>query len=94
MRAFLDSYDKKAVTESELEDMVEAVLEDACITGFRRQINLGTDDKFIGRRDWKHDTAPVVIEAHSAEFHDDWAVQVADYYKSLESSISAYTPFQ
>jgi hypothetical protein len=86
MRAFLDNYDAKTVTESELEDMVEAVLEDANITGFRRQVNLGNDEKFIGRRDWKHETAPVVIEAQSAEFHTDWAVQVADYYKSLESS--------
>lgn len=86
MRAFLDNYDGKAVTESELEDMVESVLEDANITGFRRQVNLGNDEKFIGRRDWKHDTAPVAIEAHSGEFHTDWAVQVADYYKSLESS--------
>ncbi|MEY2568113.1 MAG: hypothetical protein QOE35_2642 [Actinomycetota bacterium] len=86
MRAFLDNYDEKAVTESELEDMVEAVLEDANITGFRRQVNLGNDEKFIGRRDWKHESAPVVIEAQSAEYHTDWAVQVADYYKSLESS--------
>ena len=86
MRAFLDNYDAKAVTESELEDMVEAVLEDAGITGFRRQVKLGNDERSIGRRDWKHVTAPVVIEAHSEEFHTDWAVQVADYYKSLESS--------
>ena len=49
-------------------------------------MNLGNDEKFIGRRDWKHETAPVVIEAHSREFHTDWAAQVADYYKSLESS--------
>jgi hypothetical protein len=86
MRAFLDNYDEKAVSESELEDMVEAVLEDANITGFRRQVNLGNDEKCIGRRDWKHGTAPVVIEAHSREFHTDWAVQVEDYYKTLESS--------
>jgi hypothetical protein len=86
MRAFLDNYDEKAVTESELEDMVEAVLDDANITGFRRQVELGNDEKWIGRRDWKHETAPVVIEAHSREFHTDWAVQSADYYKSLESS--------
>jgi hypothetical protein len=86
MRAFLDNYDAKAVTESELEDMVEAVLEDAGITGFRRQVDLGNNEKTIGRRDWKHETAPVVIEAQSAEFHTDWAVQTADYYKSLESS--------
>lgn len=86
MRAFLDNYDDKAVTESELEDMVEAVLEDAGIVGFRRQVNMGNDEKFIGRRDWKHETAPVVIEAQSAEFHTDWAVQVEDTYKSLESS--------
>jgi hypothetical protein len=86
MRAFLDNHDEKTVTESELEDMVEAVLEDAHITGFRRQVNLGDDEKFIGRRDWRHETAPVVIEAQSAEYHTDWAVQVADYYKSLESS--------
>ncbi|MDT7785321.1 MAG: hypothetical protein QOF58_3740 [Pseudonocardiales bacterium] len=86
MRAFLDNYDAKAVSESELEDMVEAVLDEAGIAGFRRQVNLGSDEKFIGRRDWKHLTAPVVIEAHSEEFHTDWAVQVADYYKSLESS--------
>ena len=86
MRAFLDNYDEKVVTESELEDMVEAVLDDANIVGFRRQVNLGNDEKVIGRRDWKHQHAPVVIEAHSEEFHIDWAVQVADYYKSLESS--------
>ena len=86
MRAFLDNYDEKAVTESELEDMVETVLHEANITGFRRQVNIGNDEKFIGRRDWVHETAPVAIEAHSAEFHTDWAVQVGDYYKSLESS--------
>lgn len=86
MRAFLDNYDEKVVTESELEDMVEAVLDEAGITGFRRQVALGTDERFIGRRDWKHETAPLVIEAQSAEFHTDWAVQVGDYYKSLESS--------
>ena len=33
MREFLDEYDAKSVTESELEDMVEAVLDDARITG-------------------------------------------------------------
>jgi len=86
IRAFLDTYDAKAVTESELEDMVEAVLDDAGITGFRRQVNLGNDEKFIGRRDWKHEVAPVAIEAHSEEFHTDWTVQVADIYKSLEST--------
>ena len=86
MRAYLDNYDEKAVTESELEDMVEVVLHEAGISGFRRQVNLGSGAKFIGRRDWKHERAPVVIEAHSAEFHTDWAVQVDDYYKSLESS--------
>ena len=86
MREFLDEYDAKTVTESELEDMVETVLADAGITGFRPQVNLGSDEKFIGRRDWKHESAPVVIEAHSREFHTDWAAQVADYYKSLESS--------
>jgi predicted transcriptional regulator of viral defense system len=86
MRAFLDNYDEKAVTESELEDMVETVLASGHIIGFRRQVDLGNDEKFIGRRDWKHETAPLVIEAHSAEFHTDWAVQSADYYKSLESS--------
>jgi hypothetical protein len=86
MRAFLDNYDEKAVTESELEDMVETVLDGAGITGFRRQVNLGNDEKFIGRRDWKHEAAPLVIEAHSEEFHADWAVQTADYDTSLESS--------
>jgi hypothetical protein len=86
MRAFLDNYDEKVVTESELEDMVEAVLAAGGVSGFCRQVDLGNREKFIGRRDWKHDTAPVVIEAHSAEYHTDWAVQVADYYTSLESS--------
>ena len=86
MREFLDEYDAKTVTESELEDMVETVLASAGITGFRPQVNLGSDEKFIGRRDWKHESAPLVIEAHSEEFHTDWCAQVADYYKSLESS--------
>ena len=86
MREFLDEYDAKAVTESELEDMVEAVLASGAITGFRRQVSLGSDEKFIGRRDWKHEIAPLVIEAHSEEFHTDWSTQVADYYESLESS--------
>ena len=85
MREFLDEYDAKAVTESELEDMVETVLARGAITGFRRQVSIGNDEKFIGRRDWKHETAPLVIEAHSEEFHTDWAAQVGDYYKSLES---------
>jgi hypothetical protein len=86
MRSFLDNHDGKKVTESELEDMVEAVLLSGGITGFRRQVDLGNGERFIGRRDWKHEQAPVVIEAHSAEFHTDWAVQVGDYCKSLEST--------
>jgi hypothetical protein len=86
MRAFLDNYDAKAVTESELEDMVEAVLEDANITGFRRQVTLGSSEKQIGRVDWRHESAPVVIEGHSREFHTDWAVQEDDARRQLEAT--------
>jgi hypothetical protein len=87
MRAFLDNYDgSKATTESELEDMVEAVLEDANVSGFRRQVSLGTAEKEIGRVDWKHETAPVVIEGHSREFHTDWAVQENDARRKLEAT--------
>lgn len=87
MRAFLDTYDgSKATTESELEDMVEAVLDDANITGFRRQVRLGNATKEIGRVDWKHEAAPVVIEGHSREFHTDWAVQEDDARRKLEAT--------
>ena len=65
-------------TESELEDLVVAVLAEAGITGVERQVVLGSADQPIGRVDVYIRRARLIIEAQSRRFHGEWLDTVAD----------------
>lgn len=66
-------------TESELEDLTQAVLRGSGIWNAVRQVQLGGTDGDIGRVDFYIREAALVIEADSRAHHDGWAATVADY---------------
>jgi hypothetical protein len=64
--------------ESGLEHRVQAILAKAGITGFERQVVVGDEVEPIGRVDFAHLTAGVVLEVDSSRFHDALLDQEAD----------------
>lgn len=64
--------------ESGLEHRVQAILAKAGITGFERQVVVGDEVEPIGRVDFVHLAAGVVLEVDSSRFHDALVDQTAD----------------
>jgi very-short-patch-repair endonuclease len=73
--------------ESGLEHRVQAILAKAGITGFERQVVVGDEVEPIGRVDFAHLTAGVVLEVDSSRFHDALLDQEAD--KRRDARITA-----
>jgi very-short-patch-repair endonuclease len=67
-----------APTESELEDLVVAVLLAAGLPTPDRQIDVGGLDTPVGRIDFLYRIARLIIEADSKAHHGDWAATEAD----------------
>jgi very-short-patch-repair endonuclease len=66
-------------TESELEDLVEAVLRGAGLDLPVRQAEVGGTTAPIGRIDFLYRLAAIVIEADSKAWHGDWLATEADH---------------
>ncbi len=64
--------------ESGLEHRVQMILAKAGITGFERQVVVGNEVEPIGRADFVHLTAGVVLEVDSSRFHGALLDQEAD----------------
>jgi hypothetical protein len=54
---------------SSLESRVQEILWRAGITGFRRQVDTGSERRWIGRVDFRHVDLPLVLEVQSERFH-------------------------
>jgi very-short-patch-repair endonuclease len=79
LRAVLGALsEENAPTESELEDLVVAVLIAAGLPAPDRQVNVGGTDTPIGRVDFLYRVASLVIEADSKAWHD-WSATEADH---------------
>jgi hypothetical protein len=85
MRELLDELDADdyVPTESELEDLVLAVLDAFGVPRPGGQVTLG-DDRPVGRVDFLYRREKVVIEAQSKRHHEDWEAQVADMDRRAE----------
>ena len=70
-------------TESELEDLVERVLDAAGLPLPRRQASVGGTTAPIGRIDFLYPGPPLVIEADGKSFHKTWSVTEADQRRGL-----------
>src|SRR5581483_7435991 len=71
-------------TESELEDLVVAVLEAAGLPLPTKQRNVGGSTTPIGRVDFLYAAARLVIEADSKRHHSSWLDQEADNRRDLQ----------
>ncbi|MEY2478195.1 MAG: hypothetical protein QOG87_3510 [Actinomycetota bacterium] len=78
-RAALAKIDDKPVTESELEDLVEAVLRAAGLELPVRQAEVGGTTAPVGRIDFLYRVARLVIEADSKQYHGNWLATEADH---------------
>jgi very-short-patch-repair endonuclease len=77
--ALVEAGDEIQLTESELEDLVLAVLRAAGLPLPDRQVEVGGTTAPIGRTDFLYRLARLVIEADSKKYHgDNWFVAVAD----------------
>lgn len=76
-------------TESELEDLVVAVLSAAGLELPEGQVTVGVDAP-IGRVDFVYRAARVVIEAQSRTFHSSWEAQQADMARRAELAAAGY----
>lgn len=84
LRSVLDELDPSYVaTESELEDMVVAVLRAAGLPEPRRQALIGGTSAPIGRFDFWYPEARLVIEADSQAHHGGWVQQERDRQRDL-----------
>jgi len=70
-------------TESELEDLVDRVLDAAGLPRPSRQKAVGGTTAPIGRVDFVYSRPPLVIEADSKSYHKTWSVTEADQRRTL-----------
>ena len=70
-------------TESELEDLVIAVLDAAGLPLPKKQRNVGGTSTPIGRVDFLYVAAKLVVEADSRRYHESWLDQEADFRRDL-----------
>lgn len=71
--------DDKRVTESELEDLLVAVLVAAGLEVPTKQVEVGGTTAPIGRVDFLYRLAGVVVEADSKAWHGNWLATEADH---------------
>jgi very-short-patch-repair endonuclease len=79
LRAVLAELADKPITESELEDLVLAVLRAAGLPLPERQVEVGGTTAPIGRIDFLYRQARFVIEADSRRWHGEWLATEADH---------------
>jgi predicted transcriptional regulator of viral defense system len=77
-------------TESELEDLVIAVLDAAGLPLPKKQRNVGNTTTPIGRVDFLYTAARLVIEADSKRHHASWLDQEADKLRDLRLTAAGY----
>jgi very-short-patch-repair endonuclease len=57
---------------------VMKLFEGALLGTFRREVDLGDDERWIGRVDFKHATLPVIVEVQSERYHKALVDEAAD----------------
>ncbi|MDQ3570766.1 MAG: endonuclease domain-containing protein [Actinomycetota bacterium] len=77
-RLLEDGDDGQAPPESELENLLAAVLKGARLPTPSRQVELGNDTAPIGRVDFAYREARLVLEADSRRHHSSWLDAEAD----------------
>jgi hypothetical protein len=77
-------------TESELEDLVLAVLEVAGLPLPKKQRNVGGSTTPIGRVDFLYAATKLVIEADSKRHHTSWLDQEADKRRDLQLTAAGF----
>ncbi|MDQ1402692.1 MAG: hypothetical protein QOG03_1008 [Actinomycetota bacterium] len=90
---FLETLDDEPPTESELEELVLAVLVRAGVPLPRRQVALGDADGFIGRVDFLYAVAGLIIEA-DGRGHATWEQQIADRQRVRRLVAAGYAVIQ
>jgi len=84
LRSILGALTAEPPTESELEDLVLAVLTAAGLELPHRQIKVGGTTAPIGRIDFLYRAAGVVIEADSRTWHGNWIATKADHRRDAK----------
>jgi very-short-patch-repair endonuclease len=90
LRAVLAGLAEEPLTESELEDLVLAVLRAAGIELPERQIEVGGTKAPVGRIDFLYRVARIVIEADSKRWHGDWVATEADHRRDALLTAAGY----
>jgi very-short-patch-repair endonuclease len=90
LRVVLAELTKEPLTESELEDLVLAVLRAAGIELPERQIEVGGTKAPVGRIDFLYRVARIVIEADSKRWHGDWVATEADHRRDALLTAAGY----
>ena len=90
LRAVIAGLDADPPTESELEDLVVAVLLAAGVELPDRQAEVGGTTAPIGRIDFLHRLARVVIEADSKAWHGEWVATEADHRRDALLTAAGY----
>lgn len=90
LRVVLAELAREPLTESELEDLVLAVLRAAGIELPLRQVGVGGTTAPIGRIDFLYRLARVVIEADSKRWHGDWVATEADHRRDALLTAAGY----
>ena len=90
LRVVLAALAREPLTESELEDLVLAVLRAAGIELPVRQVEVGGTTAPIGRIDFLYRLARIVIEADSKRWHGDWVATEADHRRDALLTAAGY----
>ena len=90
LRVVLSALTNEPLTESELEDLVLAVLRAAGIELPERQVEVGGTTAPIGRIDFLYRLARIVIEADSKRWHGEWVATEADHRRDALLTAAGY----
>ena len=90
LRVVLAGLAKEPLTESELEDLVLAVLRAAGVELPERQVGVGGTTAPIGRIDFLFRLARIVIEADSKRWHGEWVATEEDQRRDAKLTAAGY----
>ena len=90
LRAVLGALAEEPLTESELEDLVLAVLRATGVELPERQVEVGGTRAPIGRIDFLYRLARIVIEADSKRWHGDWVATEEDHRRDAKLTAAGY----
>lgn len=76
--------------ESGLERRAIHVLADAGLTGFERQVDVGDDERWIGRVDLRHSVVPLIVEVQSELYHWGHTNEARDAHRIAALEAAGY----